>query len=67
MKKYKYHWTFWIPIFGIIRMFYIGFKYKCSGDSYPDKIHPILYPIYQIGITLILFVLNVLHYQNILI
>jgi len=45
--RYKYHWTLWIPVFGLIRILYIGFKYNFSGDSYPDKINPGLYTIYQ--------------------
>jgi len=45
--KYKYHWTLWIPIIGYIRFWYIGFKYKFTVESYPYKMQPFIYSLYQ--------------------
>lgn len=62
-RRYSYYWTFYIPLFGLIRFFYIGFKYKFTDDSFPSKIHPIWYPFYQIFIINIILYLVILQVQ----
>jgi len=58
--KYKYHWTLWLPVFGIIRFFYIGLKYKFSTESFPVNIHPVAFPLIHFSMYMVFLFLYVI-------
>lgn len=54
--KYKYQWTFWIPILGFIRLYYILYKYKLAPEKKPYLKYRNEYFKYQVIISYVIFV-----------